>query len=100
VSTGKSTRSPILSSDQRDAIYLARITELEAQVQALTAELATFKALALAGDAGLPNGSRPRNPALAGTPPTHVNADGTQGMRRGVSSRPSPSSRETDRVDD
>ena len=96
----KSTRSPILSSGQSDAIYLARIAELEAQVQALTAELATYKALALGGGAGLPKGTTPLNPALAGKQPTHVNADGTQGMRRGVSPRPSPSSKEIDRADD
>lgn len=100
MSTVKSTRSPILSSDQVDAIYLARIAELESEVQALTAELATFKALALAGQTSPPKGSTPANPALAGRQPTHVNADGTQGMRRGVSARPSPSSKEIDRVGD
>lgn len=81
-------RRAILSGDDSETLYLARIAELEAEVRALTAELATYKALALAGgNARLPKGSTPEVPGLGERQPTHVNADGTQGIWRGVSGR-------------
>jgi len=85
----------ILSDDEREAVYLARIAELEAEVQALTAELAKLRALAGANARlgkdpapGARVGGRQRRPLI------HVTADGTQGMRRGVSDRRSSSSQE------
>lgn len=85
----KSTRRVVLSGDQGDSIYLARIAELEAQVQALTEELERYRALTGSGmNTRLATGAEPgilhpggQQPA----PPSLVNADGTQGMRRGVS---------------
>lgn len=95
---GPNRRGVIVSGLDAEPVLLARIAELEAEVQALTAELASVKALALTGDTGA-IGSLPAAPGRLGAQPTHVNADGTQGMRRGVSARPDPSSRENDPVD-
>jgi hypothetical protein len=81
-------------SDDR---YVARIAELEAEVQALKAELAKWKALA-GGNAKV-EGSKPVSLGLGPldrVPPTHVNADGTAGMRRGVSGVGPPPSRDVD----
>ena len=87
----KSTRTAILSGVQSESIYLARIAELEAEIQALTAELERYKALALSGgSARLAKDPAPGIHDLGGrptAPPIHVTADGTQGMRRGVSGR-------------
>ena len=96
----KSTRSAILSGDQGESIYLARIAELEAEVQALTAELERYKALALSGaNVRLAKDSTPGVPDLGrpSAPPIHITADGTQGMRRGVSGRRTPASEEGDK---
>jgi hypothetical protein len=94
MSRAKNTRRVILGGDQGESVYLARIAELEAELEAMTAELARYKALALAGG----NARLATDPAPGAldigvrqhAPPIHVTADGTQGMRRGVSSRRLP----------
>jgi hypothetical protein len=87
----------ILGGDEREMVYLARIAELEAEVQALAAELARFRALAVAGtNARLTKDPPPRGRGAGRQrgPLIHVTADGTQGMRRGVSGRRSSSSQD------
>lgn len=93
-----SSRGVVLSGLDAESLLLVRIAELEAEVRALTAELARVKALAITGDIGS-IGSLPAAPGGLGAQPTHVNADGTQGMRRGVSARPVRSPRRNDPVD-
>lgn len=98
MSPAKNTRSVTLAGDQGESFYLARIAELEAKVQALTAELARYKALALAGgNARLATDPAPGAPDLGvrqSAQPIHVTADGTQGMRRGVSERRTAASKD------
>jgi hypothetical protein len=80
-----------------DEEYVARIAELEAEVEALKAELAKWKALA--GGTAKVEASMPGSlglSALDRVPPSHVNADGTAGMRRGVSGVGPPPSRDVD----
>ena len=74
-----------MGGGQSESIYLARIAALEAEVQALTVELAKYKALARSRANSRLIDRQP-------IPPIHVNADGTQGMRRGVSGRRPPAS--------
>ena len=77
--------------------YVARVAELEAEVEALKAELAKWKALA--GRGATVEGSKQGSlgpGALDRVPPIHVNADGTAGMRRGVSGREPTSARDVD----
>ncbi len=100
VSRNRSTRRVIVSGDDSQSVYLARIAELEAEVAALTAELDGYKALAGSGaTARLAKGVGPGalDPGLQQpAPPVLVNADGTQGMRRGVSGRRTHSPRDVD----
>ena len=100
VSRANSTRRVSLGSDESESVYLARIAVLEAELEALTAELARYKALALAGgNARLATDPAPGSPDLGArqpVPPSHVTADGTQGMRRGVSGRRTAASKDVD----
>lgn len=100
MSRAKNTRHAILGGEQGESFYLARIAELEAEVQALTVELAKYKALALSGGtARLATDPAPGAPDLGvrqPAPPIHVTADGTQGMRRGVSGRRTAASKDVD----
>lgn len=71
------TRPPgsrVVIGDTSGAFYLARIAELEDEVRTLKAELVRRDAVSAAGVTA----------PLAGTP-SLVTADGTRGMRRGVS---------------
>ena len=52
MSRAKNTRRATLGIDQGESAYLARIAQLEAELEAVAAELARYKALALAGGAG------------------------------------------------
>ncbi len=84
----------ILNSENDTPIYAARIAELEAKVEVLTAALANCEALMPAGGSTKSERSSKRGSgrrdALEGPPPIHVNADGTEGMRRGVSGAEPP----------
>jgi hypothetical protein len=95
----RSTGRVVVNADDSQAAYLARIAELEAEVAALRAELEGYKAmagsganarLAKPGPAALDLGLQQTAPSIL------VNADGTQGMRRGVSGRRTRSSRDVD----
>lgn len=90
----------VLMVDDMNAIYLAQIAELEAEVRKLKAELATYTALALSGgDAGLAKSATPSVLDVVDRqrkPPILVTADGSQGMRRGVSDGRSRSSGDAD----
>lgn len=93
-------RAEAATGDDMDGVYLARIADLEEEVRNLKAELATQKALAHAGGAaGL---AKPATPGVLDVvhrqpePPILVTADGSQGMRRGVSDGRSRSSADAD----
>jgi hypothetical protein len=75
-----------VSGEAVEEIYLARIAELEAEVLSLRAQLA-------AQPVQIPSGG----PRYEVEPPIAVTADGTQGIRRGVSQR-GPRSRRGNRA--
>lgn len=86
-------------SENMEASYLARIAELEEEVRTLRAELARYMALDILGVGGLANRPKPGSlgaDLLTPIPPSHVTADGSQGMRRGVSDGRSRSAGDAD----